>query len=75
MKKFSKEEKTNIEISREITQSLLRAQDAIFDLICKQIGITEDDDTDWLFDYIYNTRDESPKYTSYVKEKIYGSEE
>ena len=54
---------------------MLRTQDAVFDLLCEQIGVTEDDDINWLFDYIYNTLDDSSKYTDYVKEKIYGSAE
>jgi hypothetical protein len=73
MKKFSKEEERNIEGSREVIQSLLRTQDAVFDLLCEQIGVTDDDDINWLFDYIYNTLGDSSKYTAYVKEKIYGS--
>lgn len=75
MKKFNKEEERNIEVSRESIQSMLRTQDAVFDLLCEQIGVTEDDDINWLFDYIYNTLDDSSKYTDYVKEKIYGSAE
>jgi hypothetical protein len=75
MKKFSTEEKEKIETTRESIQSLLRTQDAIFDVLCEQIGIIDDTDVNWLFDYIYNTAGGSPEYTTYVKEKVYGSEE
>jgi len=75
MKKFNTEEKEKIKNARESIQSILRTQDAIFDLLCEQIGIIDDTDVNWMFDYIYNTTDDSPEYTTYVKEKIYGGAE
>ena len=78
MKKFSPEEKEKIETTRESIQSLSRAQDAIFDVLCEQIGIVDETDVNWVFDYIYNTTGDSPEcvtYVTYVKEKVYGSEE
>lgn len=75
MKKFSPEEKQKIETARESIHSLLRAQDAIFNLLCQQIGITDATAINWMFDYIYNATDDSPEYATYVKEKVYGCKE
>jgi len=75
MKKFNTKEKEKIENSRTNIQNLLQAQDNDFKSLCEDLGIHNETDVNWLFDYIYNTTDESPEYTTYVKENVYGSAE
>jgi hypothetical protein len=75
MKKFNTEEKKKIEGSRTSIQLLLQVQDHSFRTLCEEIGILDETDISWLFDYIYNTTDDSSEYVTYVKEKIYGGKE
>jgi len=73
MKEFNKEEAEKIESTRVCVQRLAEVQDYGFRVLCEEIGISEDTDVNWMFDYVYNTSSDSPKYEKYVKEKIYGS--
>jgi len=75
MKKFNTEEKEKIESTRTSIQRMIEVQYYDFRTLCEEIGIRDETEVDWMFDYIYNTTEDSPEYVTYIKEKVYGSEE
>lgn len=75
MKKFNTEEKEKIESTRTSIQRMLEVQDYGFRVLCEELGIRDETEVNWMFDYIYNTTEDSPEYVTYVKEKVYGGKE
>jgi hypothetical protein len=67
MSKISKDKKALVEECRAKVAELARLQDEVYASLCKRIEC----DSDWLFDYVFNSTVESSKYDELVQEKLF----
>ena len=67
MKKLNQAQRSLVEECRERVADLARLQDEAYTNLCKRIEC----DSDWLFDYIFNSTVKNSKYDALVQEKLF----
>jgi hypothetical protein len=70
MNQLNGTQKKIIEDAKNYIKSFQIVQDLVYENLVKILEL----DNDWLFDYIYNC-EEADDYTSFIKSKLYGSQE
>lgn len=66
MKKLNKEQQQKVETAREAISKLQEAETIIYNNLAYEVGL----DDDWLYDYIFNCREESD-YSQHVRKEIF----
>ena len=67
MKKLNQTQRAFVEECRAKVAELERLQDEAYSELCKRI----DCDSDWLFDYVFNSSVRDSKYDALVQEKLF----
>ena len=66
MKKLNKEQQEKVECAREAIGKLQEAEELIYNNLADEL----EQDNDWLYDYIFNCREEDD-YSAHVKKEIF----
>jgi len=67
MSKISKDKRALVEECRTRVAELARLQDEAYTKLCEQVEC----DSDWLFDYIFNSSLGNSKYDALAQEKLF----
>jgi hypothetical protein len=68
MKKLNQTQRSLVEECRAKIAELMQLQNEAYNTLCEQIEF----ESDWLFDYIFNSSDDSSKeYKQLIEEKIF----
>ena len=71
MKKIKIQDRKLVEDAKLKIVNLAKRQDELFEELIKVLNIKDEDDINWIFDFIYNTGDISDTYYKMVESTIF----
>jgi hypothetical protein len=71
MKKIKIQDRKLVEDAKLKIINLAKRQDELFEELIKVLNIKDEDDINWIFDFIYNTGDISDTYYKMVETTIF----
>lgn len=71
MKKIKIQDRKLVEDAKLKIINLAKRQDELFEELIKVLNIKDEDDINWIFDFIYNTGDISDTYYKMVESTIF----
>ena len=71
MKKIKIQDRKLVEDAKLKIINLAKRQDELFEELIKVLKIKDEDDINWIFDFIYNTGDISDTYYKMVESTIF----
>jgi hypothetical protein len=71
MKKIKIQDRKLVEDAKLKIVNLAKRQDELFEELIKVLNIEDEDDINWIFDFIYNTGDISDTYYKMVESTIF----
>lgn len=74
-KKITKENRALVEIAKAEILDLTDQEQEIFDNLIEKLGIEDDADINWIFDFIYNTGKFSNEYYKMIESSIFEQDE
>lgn len=74
-KKITKENRALVEIAKAEILDLTDQEQEIFDNLIEKLGIEDDTDINWIFDFIYNTGKFSNEYYKMIESSIFEQDE
>jgi hypothetical protein len=69
MKKLNKAQQEKVEIAKQTINNLQDSETIIYDELLEELN--DGEESDWLFDYIFNCRGDNDAYTLEVKNHIF----